>query len=69
MDQELQEIKNRLDKQDKLLQEIYSSVERTRRYFLGIIIASVILFIVPLVGLLFALPSFVSQISNLTTGL
>jgi len=63
-----QEIKNRLDQQDQLLKEIYYSVERTRKYFLGIIIASVVLFVVPFVGLLFALPGFISQVSSLTTG-
>ena len=53
------------------INKIYESVEKTRKYFLWTMIITVILFVVPLIGLVFAIPSFIgqySQIGNLTGG-
>ncbi len=44
---------------------IYVSVEKTRKYFLWTMIITVVLFVVPLIGLVFAIPSFISTYSNL----
>ncbi|MDB5264993.1 MAG: hypothetical protein JWN64_564 [Parcubacteria group bacterium] len=52
------------------LDAIYASVEKTRKYFLWTMVATVVAFVLPLVGLLFAVPSFLgsytSQIETLS---
>lgn len=55
-----EELKSRLDAQDKLLEKIYTSVEKTRQYFLWTLIISVVVFVLPLVGLLFVIPRILS---------
>jgi uncharacterized protein YqhQ len=43
------------------------SAEKTRKYFLWTIIASVVVFVLPLIGLIFVIPYFLSSLStNLT---
>lgn len=59
-----QEILNRLQAQDELLQKIYISSEKTRRYFLWTFYATVALFILPLVGLMIAIPALMSTLSG-----
>jgi hypothetical protein len=60
-----QEILNKLEEQEKKIDAVYKSVEKTRKYFLAIIIISVIAFVLPLIGALFAIPSFISNYSGL----
>ncbi len=53
---------------ERKVDDIYISVEKTRKYFLGMVIATVIALVLPLLGLMFAIPSFLSsyeQLSNL----
>lgn len=59
-----QEILNRLQTQGELLQKIYTSAEKTRKYFMWTLIASLALFILPLIGLLFAIPTFLSTVGG-----
>ena len=47
---------------------IYISVEKTRKYFLWTMIISVALFVLPLIGLLFAIPTFISNYSSTLVG-
>ena len=61
-----QEILNKIEEQGKKIDEIYKSVEKTRKYFLTIIIVSVVAFVLPLIGMIFAIPSFLSSYSNLS---
>jgi len=53
-----EEILKKIEAQDKKLEDIYCSVEKTRKYFLWTLIITVVLFILPIVGLLFAIPKF-----------
>lgn len=55
-----QELKNRLDAVERKIDAVYVSAEKTRKYFLAVLIVSAIAFILPLVGLVFAIPSFMS---------
>jgi hypothetical protein len=55
-----QDLQTKLDEQDKKLQAIWHSVEQTRKYFLWMLIASAVLFILPLLGLLIAIPQLIS---------
>ncbi len=40
---------------------IYISVEKTRKYFFWTMIITVVLFVLPLVGLVFAIPAFMTN--------
>ncbi|KKR14930.1 MAG: hypothetical protein UT42_C0014G0015 [Candidatus Falkowbacteria bacterium GW2011_GWA2_39_24] len=60
-----QGIKKQLDQQQQMLTSIYRSTEKTRQYFLWTLIISIVLFVLPLIVMLFLLPSF---IDNLTSG-
>lgn len=58
----------RMEILDQKINAIYISVEKTRKYFFWTMIITIVLFILPIIGLLFAIPSFLStysQIGNL----
>ena len=59
-------ILQKLQEQESKIDAIYASVEKTRKYFLWTLIITIVLFIVPLIGLIFVIPSF---LSTYTTGL
>ena len=61
-----QQLAQKLDELEKKIDTVYVSAEKTRKYFLGVIVVSVIAFVLPLIGLLFAVPSFLAQYSDLT---
>jgi hypothetical protein len=61
-----QELKNRLDSIEKKVEMAYASAEKTRKYFLVTLIVSAVAFLLPLVGLLFAIPSFLSTYSDIS---
>ena len=48
------------DRQDEKLDNIWRSVEKTRKYFLWTLIATIIMFVLPLIGLIFFIPTFLS---------
>ena len=54
------ELAARLDTIEKKVDAAYQSAEKTRKYFLAVMIVSVIAFVLPLVGLVFAIPSMLS---------
>jgi type II secretory pathway component PulF len=60
-----EEIVKKLNNQEEKIDAIYQSVEKTRKYFLIIIWVSVIGFLLPFIGLLFVIPSFLSSYSGL----
>lgn len=59
-----EELKRRLDTQDEKLSLIYISVEKTRKYFLWTMIGTIVMFVLPLIGLFFAIPFFLSTLST-----
>lgn len=59
-----QEILNRLAVQEEFIQRIYASVEKTRKYFMWTLISSIVLFVLPLIGLLFAIPVLLSTLGS-----
>ncbi len=60
-----QELAQKLTVLEQKIDAVYVSAEKTRKYFMWTLIASFVLFILPLVGLLFAIPSFLSTYSDL----
>lgn len=57
------ELIQKLQAQDEKLERIYQSVEKTRKYFLWMMIVTVIAFVLPLIGLMFAVPFLMSSLS------
>lgn len=55
------EILKKLGENERKLEEIYKSVEKTRKYFLWILIISIVVFALPLIGLIFILPMFLNS--------
>lgn len=53
-----EEIRKRLDAQGELLEKIYKSAEKTRKYFLWTLIISLAVIVLPLIGLIFVIPRF-----------
>jgi hypothetical protein len=56
-----QELTQRLERLEAKVDATYASAEKMRKYFLWTLIISVVVFIVPLIGLVFALPAFMSN--------
>lgn len=51
----------KLNEQNEKIDKIYKSVEQTRKYFLWTMIITIALFVLPLIGLFFAIPSFMTN--------
>ena len=52
-------IQAKLEEQDAKLDAIFVSVEKTRKYFLIIMWVTIIAVVLPIIGLLFVIPSFI----------
>ncbi|MDP3901101.1 MAG: hypothetical protein Q8Q38_02065 [bacterium] len=61
-----EDVKKALEEQRELLNRVYDSVEKTRKYFMWTLILSVAFFVVPLIGLLIIIPTV---LRTLTSGL
>lgn len=57
-------ILKKLEEQEKKIESIFVSVEKTRKYFLWTLILSLVFFLLPFVGLLFAVPFFLSTLGS-----
>jgi len=64
-----QELAARLDAQEKKIDAIYASVEKTRKYFLWTMIGSIVMFVLPLLGIMIAIPWILSTLSGAYSGL
>lgn len=53
----------------QLLEQIYISVEKTRKYFQWTLIATLIAFVLPLVFALIAIPMMISSYTDLVSGM
>ena len=49
---------------NKKVDAIYESVEKTRKYFFWTMVITLAIIVLPLIGLLFAIPSFLSNYVN-----
>lgn len=59
-----QEILRKLEEQERKIEAIYVSVEKTRKYFLWTLVGTVVVFVLPLVGILFAIPWLLGTLSS-----
>ena len=62
------EILKRIEDQGKQLEEVFISVEKTRKYFLWTLIISAAFIILPIAGLIFVIPQFLNTL-NMASGL
>lgn len=60
-----QEILERIKKNEEKLEKIFISVEKMRRYFLWTLIITVLVVLLPAVGLVFAIPKFMDTYAQL----
>lgn len=66
---EIEEIKEKLEAQEKMLLSIYISVEKTRKYFMWTLIITIVMFVLPLIGMMIVLPPLLNSISGMYLGL
>ncbi len=59
------ELRQRLDALDKKINDAFVAADKTRKYMMWAGIISIALFVLPLIGLAFAIPSFISTYSQL----
>ena len=50
-----------LKENQKLIKQTYESVEKTRKYFLFTAIATMLMFVLPLIGLIIIIPMFLNN--------
>jgi hypothetical protein len=62
-------IQNKLAELEAKIDSIYVSTEKTRRYFQITMWVTVVVFVLPLVGLLFAIPAFIRSYTAALEGL
>ena len=60
-----QNILKKIEEQDKKLEDIYCSVEKTRKYFLWTLIVTLIFMFLPLIGLAYAIPKLIGLYSGM----
>jgi hypothetical protein len=59
----------RMEAQERKIEAIWISVEKTRKYFLFTMITSIAMFVLPLIGLVIAIPIVLSVFSQSMEGL
>jgi len=63
------EILKRMKVQEEKIDQIYRSVEKTRKYFLWTLLATIIMFILPFLGIIVAIPWFIGVMSSTYGGM
>jgi len=64
-----EEILKRMRAQEEKIDQIYRSVEKTRKYFLWTLLATIIMFILPFLGIIVAIPWFIGVMSSAYGGM
>lgn len=64
-----QELKVKLEEQGAKIDAIYKSVEKMRKYFLIMTWVTVIVIVLPIIGLVFAVPFFMNSYVDTLSGL
>ena len=60
----MDEILKKLAELEAKVDAVYKSAEKTRKYFLWTLIISVVLFVLPLIALIFVIPSFLNAVGG-----
>ena len=59
----------RLARMEEKIDAIYISTEKTRKYFLTTMIVTIVAFVLPMIGLVFAIPAFMSTYTSALGGI
>jgi len=59
-----QEILQKIEEQGKKIDGMYRSVEKLRKYFLWTLIITVVMILLPLIGLILVIPQFLNVYSG-----
>ena len=62
-------LENKIDELQKKVDGLVRSIKTIKKIFFWIIIVSVVMFIVPLIGLVFVIPQFISIYTGALNGL
>jgi type II secretory pathway component PulF len=65
----MEELRKKIYEQGEKIDAIYKSIEKVRKYFLIVIWVSLIAFIIPLIAIIFILPSFLESYLGAFSGL
>ena len=65
---DLTAIEKEIRDQREIIDRIFISVEKTRKYYLWTMWGTIIVFVLPLIALAFVIPSFMSAYSGLLNG-
>jgi len=65
----MDEILKKLEEQDKKIDSIYVSVEKTRKYFLWTLIITIATVVLPIIALIILLPWLMNTLSSAYSGL
>lgn len=60
-----QQILQKLEEMEVKIDKVYKSTERTRKYILWMFILSILVIVLPLIGLILIIPQFLSLYSDL----
>jgi len=59
----------KIEEMEKKIEAVYQSSEKTRKYFLWTLIITAVVIILPLIAMLFVIPSFLSTYNPTNLGL
>lgn len=65
----MDETQQKLQIMEQKIDAIYVSVEKTRKYFLWTMIGTLVAFVLPLIGVMFAIPWFLNVMMDQYQGL
>jgi len=65
----MENIEKKIIELEEKVDRVYESVEKTRKYFLWTMIISVAVIVIPLIIMMFVLPSFISNYTSSLSGL
>jgi hypothetical protein len=63
------DINKKLEDLEKKIDAIYISVEKTRKYFFWTMIITIVVLVLPLIAMVFIIPSFISSYTSTLQGL
>ncbi len=61
------DLAHKLEQIEKKVDAVHASAEKTRKYILAVAVVTVIAFVLPLIGLIFAVPTMLSSYNELLT--
>lgn len=60
------ELKERLERLEKMMLETSEASAKTQKYIRGLVIGSVLVVVLPLIGLMFEIPSFIAMYGQIS---